>query len=129
MTLGEASTFTGAPAPPRGGQYLLFREGDRPSPSPYDRVQFIGFHRVPSFDVDVMGEGLGGWTLSDTDLVDVFMDQRGDPPVFTVVEVKGKWCRVEQVEGEREVPALARVWLSLACLEYALAHGTLELLS
>lgn len=132
VNLSVASTFTIVKRPPKGGRYIVFCPADSraPIPSPYDRVQFFGFITLPwGINEDPMFDGVGSWSLSNAEIVDVFMDHRDDLPIFTIVEQRGKHSRVEQVGGERIVARLKGVWLSTESIRRAIAHGTLELLS
>lgn len=142
MSFPEVSaTFTFAKDPPEGGRYIVFNPADRtlavlggtqrPVRSPYDRVQFFAFDYPPfGFEDDPMfGSGPKTWTLANSCIVDVFLDHRDDLPVFTIVEKRGKFCRIEQVGGQRIVNGLKDKWLSVECLNRAIAYGTLELLS
>lgn len=126
-----ADTFTLASHPPRGGRYILFRPSD-PSggPSQYDCVQFFAFTEPPlGWDVDPFFDGRVGWTLASSVMVDVFMDDRQNLPVFTIVEKRGKFCRVEQVGGDRVVDGLKSKWISTLSISNAVSHGILVMLS
>lgn len=128
--LQVASTFTIPQHPMTGGEYIVFKDVDFKRSSPYDRVTFFAFVRPPfGFDEDPISTGRGGWTLRDVEMIDVLMDKRDNLPVFTIVEVRGQFCRVEQVAGDRVVNGLKGLWLSTESIVRAINHGTLELLS
>lgn len=129
--IDESTTFTLAKDPPPGGKYIVFGPSERMgTASPYDRVQFFTFIEPPfGFDEDPMFGDRSGWSLNRVDIIDVFLDHRDDLPIFTIVEKRGKFCRVEQVGGTRKVDRIRQRWLSLESINHALAYGILELLS
>ena len=126
-----ATSFTITKVPPQGGRYIVYCPFQKGSVSPYDRVQFYAFMNPPGgFDEDVMFESTTRtWTLNGCHIVEVFMDHREDLPIFTIIEKKGKYCRLVQIGGERQVRDVAGLWFSAEMLNRAFAHGTLELLS
>lgn len=127
-----SDTFTINTKPPRGGKYIVFCPSEPNGPaSPYDRVQFFGFDYPPfGFESDPMFDAdMGTWTLAHSHIVDVFMDHREDLPVFTVVEQRGKFSRLRQVGGVRQVSVMCEVWFSSQLIESAIDYGTLVKLS
>lgn len=72
---------------------------------------------------------MGSWTLATSHIMEVFLDVREDLPIFTIVEKRGKYCRLAQVGGVRQIRDVAHVWLSIEMIRRAVVHGTLELLS
>lgn len=129
----KVTSFTLSKHPPRGGRYITFNPAnpDTRDPSPYDRVQLFCFRSPPfGFDEDPMFDDTTiTWSLSAVHIVDVFLDQRDDLPIFTVVEERGKYCRLTQVGGVRQVRDIQDLWLSVEMVRRALDIGTLELLS
>lgn len=129
--LDEGATFTLAANPTPGGRYIVFSPSERGgNRSPYDRTQFFTFVKPPyGFDEDPMFGERAGWTLNGVDIIDVFHDHPDDMPIFTIVEKRGKFCRVEQVGGTRKVDRLRGKWLSIESIAGAISYGVLELLS
>lgn len=93
-------------------------------------VRVFAFYEIPSSsNADVLYDGVGSWSLLNANIVDIFMDALDNLPMFTVVEVNGKYCRVEQVGGDRIVSHLKGMWLSREMIRRGCASGPLERLS